>query len=65
MQLLPADHKVVVSRAVDTRSLGTDVSFSDDHFTKSTLYILAAPVHWKLTTLAYITTMYQLHCIAT
>jgi len=50
--ILPTDNKEIISRPVDTRSFGGDVSVSDDDFTKSTVEVLASPLLRKLTTLA-------------
>lgn len=33
MHFLPISNKVIISSSVDTRSLGSDVRFGDDHFT--------------------------------
>jgi len=43
MQFLPTNNEIIISISVDTRSLGSDMRFSDDHLTESTLEVLATP----------------------
>jgi len=57
--VLPTNNEEIIFSLVDARSLGSDVSFSDNHFAQSTLEVLATPFWRKLTFVAWTTAAVQ------